>query len=91
MTQQIVVGLIVGLAALYAMWHWMPGNWRRVAAGWFAAGSKRAGLVDEERARQLAASLGKSAGCGACESCGGCATTSKPVASSGEASVTRSS
>lgn len=74
MTQQIVVALIVGLAAVYAVWRWMPGSWRRAAAGRLAAGSQRAGLVDAERARQLAASLGKASGCGACDSCGSCGT-----------------
>jgi hypothetical protein len=72
MTQQIVVGLIVALAAFYALWRWMPGSWRRAAAGKLAAGTQRAGLVDAERARQLAASLGKASGCGSCDSCGSC-------------------
>jgi len=31
MTQQIVVALIVALAAIYAVWRWMPGSWRRAA------------------------------------------------------------
>jgi hypothetical protein len=74
MTQQIVVALIVALAAIYAVWRWMPGSWRRAAAARLAAGSQRAGLVDEERAQQLAASLGKTSGCGACDTCGGCST-----------------
>jgi hypothetical protein len=74
MTQQIVVALIVALAAIYAVWRWMPGSWRRAAAAKVAAGSQRAGLVDAERAEQLAASLGKSSGCGSCDSCGSCST-----------------
>ena len=74
MTQQILVALIVVLAAVYAVWRWMPGSWRRAAAGRLAAGSQRAGLVDAERAQKLAASLGKASGCGACDSCGSCAT-----------------
>jgi hypothetical protein len=74
MTQQIVVALIVALAAVYAVWRWMPGGWRRAAAARLAAGSQRAGLVDAERAQQLAASLGKTAGCGSCDSCGSCST-----------------
>jgi hypothetical protein len=75
MTQQIVVGLIVALAAIYAVWRWMPGSWRRAAAARVAAGSHRAGLVDAQRAEQLAASLGKTSGCGSCDSCGSCSTT----------------
>ncbi|MDM0104713.1 hypothetical protein QTH97_07205 [Variovorax sp. J22R24] len=74
MTQQIVVALIVALAAIYAVWRWMPRSWRRVAATKLAAGSQRAGLVDAEGARQLAASLGKTSGCGSCDTCGNCST-----------------
>jgi len=80
MTQQIVVALIVALAALYAIWRWMPGSWRRAAAGRVAAGSHRAGLVDAKSAERLAASLGKASGCGSCDSCGSCSTAAKPDA-----------
>ena len=79
MTQQIVVGLIVALAAIYAVWRWMPGSWRRAAAARVAAGSHRAGLVDAQRAEQLAASLGKTSGCGSCDSCGSCSTIGRAV------------
>jgi hypothetical protein len=72
MTQEIIVGLIVALAAFYALWRWMPAPWRRAAAARLAAGTQRAGLVDAERAQQLAASLAKASGCGACDSCGSC-------------------
>ena len=77
MTQQIIVGLIVALAALYAVWRWMPAGWRRSAAAKLAAGSQRAGLVDAQRAQALAASLAKSSGCGSCDSCGACGTGAK--------------
>ncbi|MBJ2158839.1 DUF6587 family protein [Variovorax sp. IB41] len=73
MAQQLIVGLIVAAAALYAVWRWMPAGWRRSAAYKLAAGSQRAGLVDQERANQLAASLAKSSGCGSCDTCGSCA------------------
>jgi hypothetical protein len=82
MTQQIIVGLIVALAAFYAVWRWMPAGWRRAAADRLAAGSQRAGLVDAQRAQELAASLAKSSGCGACDSCGSCST---PADSSAQA------
>ncbi|WP_431107333.1 DUF6587 family protein [Variovorax paradoxus] len=72
MAQQLIVGLIVAAAALYAVWRWMPAGWRRSAAQKLAAGSHRAGLVDQERADQLAASLAKTSGCGSCDSCGSC-------------------
>jgi hypothetical protein len=77
MTQQIIVGLIVALAAVYAVWRWMPAGWRRSAAAKLAAGSHRAGLVDAQRADALAASLAKTSGCGSCDSCGACGTGGK--------------
>lgn len=90
MTQQIVVGLIVALAAIYAVWRWMPGSWRRAAAARVAAGSHRAGLVDARRAEQLAASLGKTSGCGSCDSCGSCSTTGGRAVEGNETPVARS-
>ena len=72
MTQQLIVGLIVAAAAFYAVWRWMPAGWRRSAAHKLAAGTHRAGLVDQERAQQMAASLAKTSGCGSCDSCGSC-------------------
>ena len=91
MTQQIVVALIVALAAIYAVWRWMPGSWRRVAATKLAAGSQRAGLIDAERAQQLAASLGKTSGCGSCETCGSCSTgAGSKTGADGQPPLTRS-
>jgi len=90
MTQQIVVALIVALAAIYAVWRWMPANWRRAAAAKVAAGSQRAGLVDAERAQQLAASLGKTSGCGSCETCGSCSSAGGKAVEGSESSVARS-
>ena len=72
MTQQIIVALIVGFAAIYAVWRWMPAPWRRAAAARLATGSHRAGLVDAKRADALAASLARTSGCGSCDSCGSC-------------------
>ena len=72
MAQQLIVGLIVAAAAFYAVWRWMPAGWRRSAARKLAAGTHRAGLVGEERADQLAASLARTSGCGSCDSCGSC-------------------
>ncbi|MBO9515108.1 MAG: hypothetical protein J7549_13415 [Variovorax sp.] len=89
MAQQIVVALIVALAALYAVWRWMPGSWRRAMAAKVAAGSERAGLVDAQQARQLAASLGKTSGCGSCDSCGSCSTPGGKGVDAGKASAPR--
>lgn len=78
--QNIVVFVIVAAAALYALWRWMPAGWRRGAAQQVAAGSQRAGWVDAQQAQKLAASLGKTSGCGSCDSCGSCATPGKDPA-----------
>ena len=91
MTQQIIVWLIVALAALYAVWRWMPAAWRRAAASQLAAGSHRAGLVDAERARQLEATLAKTSGCGSCDSCGACAPKDKRLAEAGPGGAAASS
>jgi hypothetical protein len=90
MTQQIIVALIVALAAVYAVWRWMPANWRRAAAAKVAAGSHRAGLVDADRAQQLAASLGKTSGCGSCETCGSCSTAGAQAGEGSESQLARS-
>jgi len=90
MTQQIMVALIVALAAFYAVWRWMPASWRRAAAAKVAAGSHRAGLVDADRAQQLAASLGKTSGCGSCESCGSCSPAGAKAREGSESQLARS-
>lgn len=90
MTQQIIVALIVALAAVYAVWRWMPANWRRAAAAKVAAGSHRAGLVDADRAQQLAASLGKTSGCGSCETCGSCSAAGAKPPEGSESHLARS-
>ena len=90
MTQEIIVGLIVALAAFYALWRWMPANWRRAAAGKVAAGTQRAGLVDAQRAQQLAASLAKASGCGACDSCGSCGSAGRKAEPEGQTAAARS-
>ena len=90
MTQEMIVGLIVALAAFYALWRWMPAGWRRAAAGKVAAGTQRAGLVDAQRAQQLAASLGKASGCGACDSCGSCGSAGPKAEPGGQTAVTHS-
>jgi len=90
MTQQIIVALIVALAAVYAVWRWMPAKWRRAAAAKVAAGSHRAGLVDADRAQQLAASLGKTSGCGSCETCGSCSTAGAEAREGSESHLARS-
>ena len=57
MTQQIVVMAAVALAAVYALWHFLPARWRRRTA-------QRLGL----RAR-----VADAGSCHACDDCGACA------------------
>lgn len=73
MLQQLMVTVIVALAVVYAAWRWMPAAWRRAVAQRLARGSQRAGLIDGQQAERMAASLAKTSGCGACDSCGQCA------------------
>jgi hypothetical protein len=86
MTQHIIVALIVALAAIYALWRWMPGGWRRILATNLAEHSQRAGLVDAQRAQRLAATLAQAPGCGSsCDRCGGCAgAAGRPSRGSGQ-------
>ena len=58
MLQQIAVGLVVVLAGLYAVWHFMPGAWRQRLG-------RRLGL--SERAAQA----GSCHSCDSCHACGG--------------------
>lgn len=70
MLQNLIVAVIVAAALLYAVWYWMPKTWRAGLARRLASGSRRAGLVDAERAERLASALAKDTGCGACQQCG---------------------
>ena len=56
MTQQIVVMAAVALAALYALWHFLPARWRRRAA---------------ERL-DLSARVADAGSCHVCDDCGAC-------------------
>ena len=67
--QEVIVALIGTVAVLYLAWRYMPAAWRRALAGKMATGGQRAGLVDAQGAQKLAATLAKSSGCGACDSC----------------------
>ena len=87
--QEIIVALIVASAVLSLAWRWMPAPWRRALAGKLAAGGQRAGLVDGARAGQLAASLAKKSGCGACDSCSPACSGEKPSGQVTEVPLTR--
>ena len=90
MLEHVIVALIVAVAALSLAWRWMPAGWRRALAAKLAAGTHRAGLVDAERAEQMAATMAKKSGCGACDSCSpACASGDKTKAGATEAPLIR--
>ena len=67
--QQAIVIVIVLAAAVYAVWHWMPGMLKRRAARAIADGSERLGVTDAEGAQKLGEALAAPTGCGACARC----------------------
>ncbi|MBL8244127.1 MAG: hypothetical protein JNL89_08055 [Rhodanobacteraceae bacterium] len=71
MGEQLLVLLIVGLAAGYSAWHLTPAAWRQQAVAAFArrcAGS-RAARLSPALARAAAKPTGACAGCGARGQC----------------------
>ena len=68
--QELLVGIIVLLAALYAGAKYLPESWRRVLVHRLSRGGRASTL-----ANRLVAWLDTSASCGSgCGSCGSCAT-----------------
>jgi len=64
---------IVAIAAVYMSWKWMPTSVRRrFAAKWARHAQRKSGPISRQVARvELRLS---DAACGACETCGGCAS-----------------
>ncbi|XAH21684.1 DUF6587 family protein [Xylophilus sp. GW821-FHT01B05] len=73
MGQEIVVAVVVAIAALYATWYWMPARWRQRLALRLATNVQRLG-VRQAGAERVAQAVGAAPGCSSCESCGSCAT-----------------
>jgi len=73
MGQEIAVAIVVAIAALYAVWYWMPGRWRQRLAAQLAGTGRRLGLR-QASAERVAQAVGEAPGCSSCESCGSCAT-----------------
>jgi hypothetical protein len=69
MDENVIVFLIVGGAALYAAWRFMPGSLKRSLARMLGASEKRAHQI------------GSAGACGSCDSCKACAT---PAEQSGQ-------
>jgi hypothetical protein len=76
MLQSIIVGVIVVFAVLYCAWIFLPAGWRRHGAARLAAHASRSGL-DASTARELQARLERTAACGECASCKGCAPAAR--------------
>jgi hypothetical protein len=75
MAQQLVVALIVVLAALYSGWSLMPAGARRRLAAAMARQLGRLGAA-ETTAQRVEAALASQGGCSECSSCKGCAAPS---------------
>lgn len=70
--QLVIVYGIVAVAALYALWRFVPGLKKQLAPK-LAVGLNRAGLLSPEKAEQLQSKLSAGGGCGSCDTCGACA------------------
>ena len=70
--QLVIVYGIVAVAALYALWRFVPGLKKQLAPK-LATGLNRAGLLSPEKAAQLQTKLSAGGGCGSCDTCGACA------------------
>lgn len=76
MIQNFIVGVIVLVAGLYALWILLPDAVRRRAAAALASLAGRCGLA-EENTQRLHTSLVTQSSCGDCASCKGCATPAR--------------
>ena len=79
MWQDLVVYLIVLVAALYATWRWMPIASRAKVVSRAIIFSKRLGLSNASAANWQARASAKT-GCGSCGPCKACHTTPQPLA-----------
>jgi hypothetical protein len=70
--QLAIVFGIVAVAAMYALWRFVPGLKKQLAPK-LAAGLNRAGLLSPQKAEQLQTKLSAGSGCGSCDTCGACA------------------
>jgi hypothetical protein len=79
MWQELVVYLIVMLAALYATWRWMPIASRANVVSYGILFAKRLGLSNEG-AMKLQLQASTKTGCGSCGPCKACHTAPKQPA-----------
>ena len=79
MVQDLIVGLIVVVSAIYTFWLLAPAGIRRAGAAGLAALARRFGL-GAQASRQLQSRLAEHGGCGDCKTCNNCATQHRPPA-----------
>lgn len=77
MVQDLVVGLIVVVSAIYTLWLLAPSGVRRAGAAGLAGLARRFGL-DAQASQRLQAKLAEHGGCGDCKTCNNCATLRRP-------------
>jgi hypothetical protein len=69
--QLVIVYGIVTIAALYALWRFVPGL-KKTLAPKLATGLNRVGVISDAEAARLSTTLAKASGCGSCDACGSC-------------------
>lgn len=84
MWQELVAGIIVALAVLYAGAKYLPDSWRRAIVYRFSKGGRQSGLV-----KWLDTSASCDSGCGSCGTCddGGAPAEPAPPAGKGNGKV----
>lgn len=79
MWQELIVYVIVMLAALYATWRWMPIASRAGVVSHVMSIARSLG-VSSEHAKKWQAIASAKSGCGSCGPCKACNTNVKPQA-----------
>jgi hypothetical protein len=73
MDQDVIVGLIVIVSAIYTLWLLAPAGVRRAGAAGLAALARRLGL-DPQASHRPRAKLAEDGGCADCKACNRCAS-----------------
>ncbi|MEX5745357.1 DUF6587 family protein [Massilia sp. X63] len=79
MWQELVAGIIVALAVLYAGAKYLPDSWRRAIVHRLSKGGKQSALV-----KWLDTSASCGSGCNSCNTCGPAAPAPPPGKGSGK-------
>jgi len=79
MAQNLIVGLIVAVAALYVLWRYLPQRWRG-----------RLGRVHSSLAQAPGCGWGNDGGCASCGSCGSAGDATSGASASASAPAEKS-